>query len=147
MRNTMASHYAESNLRIDRMELKIKQIAMSPAARMRSEPGGTSGRRGPAPANLSKCPRDLYVLWAEYEVGLGGNKPARQFTPAERGKVKFKYCRRKIVWDVIDRMINAGTTAQVAIDRIYEEYGQLPVNKMIDELKKARASGGNPRLR
>jgi len=45
MRNTMASHHAESNLRIDRMELKIKRIAMSPAARMRSEPGSTSGRR------------------------------------------------------------------------------------------------------
>ena len=45
MRNTMASHHAESNRRMDRMELKIKRIAMLPAARMRSEPGSTSGRR------------------------------------------------------------------------------------------------------
>lgn len=48
----------------------------------------------------------MAVLWDEYEYGVGGNKAAREFTPAERGKVKFKYSRRKIVWDVINNMCN-----------------------------------------
>jgi hypothetical protein len=34
-----------------------------------------------------------------------GKNPARQFTMQERAKVKFKYCRRKIVWDMIDHLV------------------------------------------
>lgn len=143
MTNTIASNQAENNRRMDRIEQNVGRIAMVPAACMLTVRGGTSERRASPPANLMKCPRDLFVLWAEYEAGIGGNKPARQFSPAERGKVKFKYCRRKIVWDVIDAMINAGCSAQVAIDRIYDEYGRLTVT----EIKKAKATGGNPRLR
>jgi len=32
-------------------------------------------------ASLSKCPRSLYVLWQEFELGLGlgGRKPAKDF--------------------------------------------------------------------
>lgn len=60
-------------------------------------------------------PRDLYQLWQEYEFGIGGRKPARQFTSVERGAVKFTYSRRKITtWDAIDRMVRSGVTAQVA---------------------------------
>ncbi len=70
-------------------------------------------------SNLSPTPRTLHVLWQEYEFGIGGRKPARLFTPTDRGKVKFKYSRRKVVWDVIAARVRAGETAQVAIDRIY----------------------------
>jgi hypothetical protein len=67
-----------------------------------------------------------------YEFGIGGRKPARQFTTHERGQVKFKYCRRKVVWDSIDRMVRAGFTAQVAVDKIYEAYGQITVTQIIN---------------
>jgi len=67
-------------------------------------------------------------LWNEYEFGLGGRKPARQFTAVERGAVKFSYSRRKTAWDAIDRMVRSGATAQVAIDRIYGVYGRLNVS-------------------
>ena len=93
------------------------------------------------------CPKDLYILWAEYEAGVGGNKPARQFTASERGKVKFKYSRQKIAWDVIDKMINAGNTSDVAIERIYSVYGHQPVNKIIHELREGNKTGGHPILR
>ena len=38
---------------------------------------------------LSKCPKSLYVLWQEYEFGIGGRKPAKLFSAMERGKVKY----------------------------------------------------------
>ena len=44
---------------------------------------------------------------AEYEFGSGGNKAAKLFTIAERGAVKHKYTRRKVVWDCIQRQINS----------------------------------------
>jgi hypothetical protein len=34
---------------------------------------------------LLKQPRDLYVLWREFDVGLDGGKAARDFTISERG--------------------------------------------------------------
>eukprot|EP00957_Ditylum_brightwellii_P188464 14347729-Ditylum_brightwellii.AAC.1 len=35
-------------------------------------------------ATLSKCPRDLHVLWHEYKFGIGGQKPAKDFSPSEQ---------------------------------------------------------------
>jgi hypothetical protein len=34
---------------------------------------------------LSKCPKNLYILWEEYELGLHGWKPAKRLTTRERG--------------------------------------------------------------
>ena len=53
------------------------------------EGGGGSSNESEVvhPANLCSCPKNLYVLWAKYESGVGGNKPARLFNRAERGKV------------------------------------------------------------
>jgi hypothetical protein len=62
----------------------------------------------------------LYLLWGEYEHGIGGGKAARLFTSKEeRGRVKHKYHQRKIVWDRIALQVRAGVTAQVAIDHMY----------------------------
>jgi len=49
-------------------------------------------------ANLLKCPRMLNDFWREYEFGMCGNKPAQDFTPHERGRVKVTYCQRKVFW-------------------------------------------------
>ena len=75
-------------------------------------------------ANLSAHPRTLFELWDEYTVGIGGSKPAREFTASERGRCKYKYYRRKLVWDVISRMTATGLSSHVAIDRIYQHYGR-----------------------
>jgi hypothetical protein len=109
-----------------RMNRNINRIAIQPARRVgagRNQNAENAAEGEQYVSNLSPTPRTLHVLWQEYEFGIGGRKPARLFTPAERGKVKFKYSRRKVVWDVIAARVRAGETAQVAIDRIYEVYG------------------------
>ena len=116
---------------------------------MRSAGGGVSRRGGARqPGKLRRCPKNLYILWAEYESGIGGNKPARQFTREERGKCRFAYCRRKIVWDVIENMCRRNLSVDVAIDRIYDECGgqNTPVNEVMKMLRKFRKSGGNHNL-
>ena len=75
-----------------------------------------------AAASLSPCPRNLYDLWAEYMFGIGGRKPASQFTHLERGKSKHKYFRRNVIWRMVLRMVNRGLTSDTAIDHIYGSY-------------------------
>ena len=86
------------------------------------------------------------MLWSEYEYGIGGRKAARLFTAQERGKVKFKYCRQKVAWDVIDRMVCSGLTAQVVIDRIYGVYGRNKSTTEIIQCLRRDAPEGHPNL-
>jgi Transcriptional activator of glycolytic enzymes len=91
----------------------------------------------PLPAELSPMPKNLYDLWQEYQIGIAGRKPARNFTAQERGRCKFKYCRRNFVWKLIVKLVNAGITAQAACDRIYNIYGEgASVTTIINKLKK-----------
>jgi Transcriptional activator of glycolytic enzymes len=100
------------------------------------------------PATLIKNPRTIDELWAEYQFGIGGRKPARLFTRGERGKVKYNYYRRNIVWEVIARLVRAGETAQTAIDRIRIVYGQSSsVTVIVNKMKADRRIGGHPQLR
>jgi hypothetical protein len=50
---------------------------------------------------------------------LTGHKPAKDFTRAERGKVRYTYARRLVFWQKISEMVRMGYTAERAIDRIY----------------------------
>ena len=98
-------------------------------------------------SSLSKTPKTLFVLWQEFEVGIGGRKPARLFTRVERGRVKCLYCRRKVLWEAVARLVRAGFTAHVAIDRIYEAYGvDKTVSQIINQMMKDRRNGGHPLL-
>jgi hypothetical protein len=93
-------------------------------------------------ATLSANPRSLHVLWEEYERGIGGRRAARLFTSDERGKVKHKYHRRKMVWDLISTLVRGGLTAQGAIDRIYDHYGRADsVTTIITKMKNDRRNG------
>ena len=74
-------------------------------------------------ASLSPTPRTLFNLWEEYQHGLGGRKAARLFTPQERGRMKYKYSRSKVIWSTIATLVRSGFTANVAMDRIYQVYG------------------------
>ena len=99
-------------------------------------------------AKLSKTPRSLYDLWTEYQHGIGGNKAAKDFSYTERGKCKFKYCRRKVVWDCVSKHVNAGHSAVSAIKKIYDCYGNsLTVSSIINAMVKDKKSGGHPNLR
>jgi hypothetical protein len=82
-------------------------------------------------------PRSLHVLWEECERGISGRKPARLFTRQERGRVKHKCHRRKILWDLILTLVRGGLTAQVAIDRIYGHYDRADsVTLIMSKMKK-----------
>ena len=134
----------------------IRRIARQPVVRYVApqQPGGedeageqAAGEAGPRrvvvyAATLSANPRSLHALWEEYERGIGGRRAARLFTRAERGKVKHKYHRRKIAWDLISTLVRGGLTAQVAIDLIYDHYGRFDsVTVIINKMKVDHRNG------
>jgi hypothetical protein len=99
-------------------------------------------------AELSRGPKTLFDLWIEYAFGIGGRKAAKDFTSFERGKNRFAYCRRKIVWDCISKHVNAGFLAATAIDRILECYGRNQnVSAIITAMVADKKAGGHPNLR
>lgn len=91
-------------------------------------------------ACLGKCPKTLNDLWHEYIFGLTGNKPAKDFTRAERGKVRFTYARRLVFWERCSEMIRMGYTAETAIDKIYTAYANCgsSVTKIINAMMQDR---------
>jgi hypothetical protein len=91
------------------------------------------------PATLSRTPRTLYLLWNEYEQGVGGRKAARLFPREERGRAKHKYHRRKVVWDYIAALVRADFSSQVAIDRVYGE--NTTVTTIINRMKQDGRAG------
>ena len=100
------------------------------------------------PARLSRCPKTLFDLWHEYQFGLSGCKPAKEFTLIERGKAKSVFCRRKVFWDVVVKLVNAGHTSEVAIDKVYACYGRnTSVTKILLKMVQDRKTGGHPNLR
>ena len=115
--------------------------------------GGNVGQNGgnagiPFASTLSRTPRTLYDLWNEYEYGIGGRKPAKDFAATERGKVKLTYHHRKVVWDVVAEHVRSGSTAQVAIDRIYQVYGRnQSIIQITNQMRRDRQNGGHPNLR
>ena len=126
----------------------IKRIAIAPRNCMRQTQEDGPNVNATAPlATLTTKPKTLYDLWDEYVFGVGGRKPAKDFSAAERGKVKFKYSRRKVVWSLILKLVDSGMSAQVSIDRIYAAYvQQKTVTQIIDLIRKDKKEGYTPPL-
>jgi len=72
---------------------------------------------------LAKAPPDLDALWREYQYGLDGNKPVKNFSQAQKGFVRHIYCRRRAFWLAMTLLLEKGHTEDEAIGRIYEAYG------------------------
>jgi len=138
----------------------IRRIAIQPAQPVRNDNNepvvhANAGHNNMATVNaqinvasLSPTPRDLHVLWQEYEFAVGGRKPAKLFTASERGRVKYTYHRRKVVWDTVAELIRRGHTAQTAIDLILQTYGEnTTTTKIINQMRRDRPNGGHPALR
>ena len=91
-------------------------------------------------ARLGKCPKTLNDLWHEYMFGWTGLKPAKDFTRAERGKVRHTYSRRLVFWEKTSEMVRMGYTAESAIDKIYSAYASCgsSVTKIINAMMKDR---------
>jgi len=76
-------------------------------------------------ASLSHLPRTLHALWHEFELGIGGQKPACDFTASEQGgKNKHSFYCQRVVWDAVDTLVCAGWSANAACDRIYNIYSR-----------------------
>jgi len=110
--------------------------------------GGGAAERPRRTANeerrvrLSKCPRDLWVLWREWEQGLGDGKPAKAFSQHERGANKFSFSRRKVFWDTVEELVKRGNTSDVSIDKIYRVYGwNNSVTKILNEMRSDKKRG------
>mmetsp|Transcript_11854 Transcript_11854/g.17783 ORF Transcript_11854/g.17783 Transcript_11854/m.17783 type:complete len:154 (+) Transcript_11854:363-824(+) len=141
---------------IGRLQNNIGRIALIPSSNGRLQqnnkpvpaPAGRGREQQPFRSTLVSTPCDIFVLWQEYEFGVGGRKPAKLFNQTERGRVKYKYSLRKIVWDCIDGIIRSGYTADAAIDKIYEIYGRdkgvTQIIRLMREDKNRR--GGHPEL-
>ena len=131
----------------------VHRIAVTPGRRI--TPGTTANAAGAPRAaegnlivELSPTPRSLYALWTEYTQGIGNRKPAKDFTPSQRGRVRHTYSRRKIVWDCIAKHVNAGYTVETAIGRILQCYGyNQSVTNIIKAMKRDKKDGGHPNLR
>ena len=98
-------------------------------------------------ARLSSHPRCLHMLWNEFEFGCGVNKAAKLFTAVERGKVKHKYCLRKVFWDTVNDMVLRGWAASTACEKIRNVYiDQSSISKILFKMRSDRNSGSIPNV-
>ena len=88
-------------------------------------------------AKLARNLKSLYVLWHEYEFGIGERRPAKSFSRKERGSCRHLYSKRNLFWSLVVEMIRRGHTANGAIDKIYEKYGfKTSVTDILRQLQK-----------
>ena len=128
------------------VQRNLKRLADAPGRRIRAPIGIILGGDDTRiESGLSSLPRTVYDLWDEYTVGLEGRKPAKLYLSLERGKCKHKYSRRKVVWDKIQELVNAGYTLHVAINMILDHYGRdkRPTN-LIHLMKRDRKNNSYP---
>ena len=118
-----ARHLSE----ITMLRKALQRIASQPGRRvvpsLGAETDGAAAEAAGPPAQLCNRPKFLHELWKEWMAGMGGNKAAKDFTSAERGKAKTKYSARKVFWDKISELVRAGHTSERACDLVYEAYG------------------------
>ena len=81
-------------------------------------------------------PKSLYILWNEYEFGIGGRRPAKTLSKEERGEDRYKFYKRNIFWSLVVEMVKRGRSANEAIDAIYRAYGyKTSVTDIIKKLQ------------
>jgi len=128
--------------------LRSQQVNTSRRLLPLATEGGENAGVGPAEATLSGNPKSLNELWQEYQHGIDGHKPARNFTARERNssrQMKQKFYRRKQVWDTISRLVANGNTVQFAIERIKQVYGQsVSVSGIINGIIRDKRIHGGP---
>ncbi|KNC85891.1 hypothetical protein SARC_01929 [Sphaeroforma arctica JP610] len=75
-------------------------------------------------AQLSSKPKTLASLWEEYEIGIGTNKAAREFTQKERGSVRKTYSFRNSFWKAMETVMGRGNSVEEAMQKIQIAYGE-----------------------
>ena len=122
--------FTEQEKRLRRMESLVRTLQARPLQGAVTTARGTTIRVGNLtaegenvfrPAILSRNPKTLAVLWDEWCNGIGGNLPAKDFEPSQRGKkgVKANYSFRKSFWNIMVYLVDNGlTVAQAATSRV-----------------------------
>jgi Transcriptional activator of glycolytic enzymes len=116
--------------------------------RQATDPEQQVEQEGTLPATLAKQPRTLAELWEEYQHGIGGRKPAKDWSGVERGNrmhgIKQKYYRRKMVWLTIEKLMQRGDSRNAAINRIRQAYGwRCSVTQIINFIIASHQNGGH----
>ena len=128
------------------IKLQVQHAATIPAFRLGSAPGRRS-EEGQV-AKLVDRPKTLEVIWREYVSGVNGTKPAREYNDADRAKNSTKFCRRKVLWDIVSDWVWAGKTPEQAMAVMYRLYHPVvSVSRILDGLAKKKKTGGHPELR
>eukprot|EP00536_Pseudo-nitzschia_multiseries_P007999 jgi/Psemu1/19281/gm1.19281_g len=102
--------------------------------------------RAQPPALLGDCPRPLAVLWDEYVNGIGGRKPAREFSRHDLGVNRYKYTRRLVVWKVIQKLLDRGLNLATTISQIHSVYENVSMTLIINQLCKDEGRRGDNML-
>ena len=161
LQNTLVHEFEAQSAMLRKMERLQQRMYAIPARAVRvggektvievvgeGEDGRIDGGQVVKQDLLSKCPKDLYVLWGEYQFGLNGRKPARQFTSAEKGKISSIYSKQNKVWKLIQNLIHKlNEDYRVIIDSIYSAYGHVSVTEIIKNIQRDEKTGGHPNLR
>ena len=130
--------------RIDRNPVNMIRRANNEVRRNQGLPVEQQVANVNSNATLHPSPRTIQLLWQEWMEGIGGRKAAKDFTRVERGACKYKYSRRKIVWDLIQTQVNANRMATDVINSIYQHYGGLSVTAIINRIRKDKKDGSLP---
>jgi Transcriptional activator of glycolytic enzymes len=116
--------------------------------RQGTDPQRQVQQEGTLPATLSPTPRTLAELWEEYQFGIGGRKPAKNWSSTERGNtmhgIKQKYYRRKMVWLTMEKLMATGMSRDAAINKIRSAYGwRCSVTQIINFIIANHQNGGH----
>jgi hypothetical protein len=102
LRASMEENRVEGRREFQMMQSNIRRIAIQPVVSAAAVANGPNGGAGSRSGSCAMChysnrqPTNTHLLWEEYEHGIAGRKAARLYK-RERGRVKHKYCRRKLV--------------------------------------------------
>jgi hypothetical protein len=156
-------HMAKLHQRMVRLEGICRSIQLAPARRVGAaqhtvraptgftldlrdvQDGDPNQGQDMRPATLYSNPKMLSVLWDEYVNGIGGRKPAKDFTDDQRGRVSAKYSQRKVFWDCMTRLLAHGLTKESAFQRLESIYPGSLTNKLT-ALRRDENRGGHNRL-
>ena len=142
LRGTIVQQGRSINALVRRMDanpVNMMRNAAAPNNRVNTTNLRNIGGHVTSHAVLMDRPTSLQQLWDEYIRGIGLNKPAKDFTPAERGhkKVKFKYSRRLNFWTMMSLLVSRGFSSQESMDMIYAHYGaSKSPTAIIDAIRK-----------
>eukprot|EP00536_Pseudo-nitzschia_multiseries_P013237 jgi/Psemu1/34513/gm1.34513_g len=141
MRNHQISELAELEWQIKTLTQIIQGMAMAPAWRVGgvgARPSANPRQGAPVverPALLHDRPQTIQALWDGHQNGLGGRKPAREFTDVKWGR------------GCMERLLDPETDVNTAIAKIKRCYGGCTMTQLIRKRWPDEMWGGHYQLR